>query len=171
MDTDGEDRVRSETGSPTTSGTEIASYIAYQRAEQAAEALQRAGFDSDSVRIVGRHLRLVEDVTTKVGYAGAALEGLVKTGASGAILGFFFGALGVARPVVSGLILAGWGFLLGAAVGVGIGLVTHALALPGRRFRSRPRVEMGRYAVVCDADVAARATELLAARPGAGLRP
>ncbi|MDP9072456.1 MAG: c-type cytochrome [Actinomycetota bacterium] len=154
---------------PTTSQTEVASYRSYRRAVRAVKKLVRAGVPSETVRIVGGDLRLVEDVTTTVGYAGAALEGLLKTGASGALLGFFFGALGVARPVVSGFILAGWGFLLGAAAGAAIGLLTHALDVPGRQFRSRSRIEARRYALVCDPEVAERVAEILPARrpPGA----
>lgn len=138
----------------------VASFTDYADAQRAVDHLSDRDFPVEHLSIVGEQLRTVERVTGRLTTARAALAGAGSGAAFGAFIGFVLGLLTVA-PLVSGLVLAGYGLLIGAVVGAILGAAGHA-ALGGRRdFSSVQGMSAGRYDVMCDADFAARASESL----------
>lgn len=138
----------------------VASYPDYVAAQRAVDHLADSSFPVERLRIVGEELRTVERVTGRLTTGRAALAGAGSGAVFGALLGFLLGVFTVA-PLVSGLALGLYGLVIGV-VGALFGAAGHA-ALGGRRdFSSVQGITAGRYDLVCDADVAARASELLA---------
>ena len=138
----------------------IASYSEYAQAQRVVDHLSDRGFPVEHLSIVGEELRTVEQVTGRLTVAKAALAGAGSGALLGALLGFVLGLFTVA-PLVSGLALALYGLLFGAVLGALMGAAGHA-ALGGRRdFSSVRGMTAGRYDVVCDAEHAGRAAELL----------
>ena len=144
----------------------IASYRSYRDAERAIELLAEAGFPVERTAIVGRDLEAVEDVRGPVDRTQSALRGVAVGGASGALFGWLFGLLGAVDPLIAGVLLALYGFALGAVVGALLGIAL-AFAEGGRRhFSSLGHIRAGRYEVEVDGDEADRAARLLAGARG-----
>ena len=138
----------------------LASYREYAQAQRAVDHLSDRSFPVEHLSIVGEELRTVEQVTGRMTTGKAALAGAGSGALFGAVLGFFLGLFTIA-PLVSGLALALYGLLLGTLLGAAMGAAGHA-ALRGRRdFSSVRGMTAGRYDVVCDAEHAGRAAELL----------
>ena len=141
----------------------VASYADYAQAQAAVDHLSDRDFPVEHLSIVGEQLRTVERVTGRLTTARAALAGAGSGAVFGALLGLLIGLFSV-TPLLSSLALALWGLVIGAVLGAAFGAAGHA-ALGGRRdFSSVQGIAAGRYDVVCDADFAARASELLADR-------
>jgi hypothetical protein len=83
---------------------------------------------------------------------------------AGAVIGWVVGLLDLPRPILTGVVLAFYGMVLGAAVGAGIGLVLYALRGGRRDFQASSALRPQRYDVVADAAVVERAQQLLGAR-------
>lgn len=141
----------------------VASYATYAEAERAIDFLADHDFPVARVAVVAGDLRLVEQVTGRLGYGGAAARGAAAGATTGALLGFILGLLSLVAPLTSGLTLALVGLVVGGLVGALIGLIGH-LALGGRRdFSSVSAVQAGRYDLIVAAEVAEHARQLLAA--------
>lgn len=150
----------------TNSRERVASFRTYPEAERAVDRLSDNGFPVEALSIAARDLRYVETVTGRRGYASAALQSLVPGAMVGALFGFVLGAFSWIDPLVSGLALATYGFLLGALLGLGAGLVGHWMSVGRRDFSSVGSVEAGTYELFCDREYADRAlVELHGARP------
>ncbi|MGW9499110.1 general stress protein [Streptomyces prasinus] len=134
----------------------IASYTTYQEAERAVDHLSDQGFPVERVAIIGQDVRLVEQVTGRMGHGEAALHGA----ASGALIGWIFGLLNWLDPVVSGLLLALYGLVFGALVGALFGLLVYAAQRGRRDFASVSFMQPSRYNIVVD-----EAVQLLAELP------
>ncbi|MFL5998799.1 MAG: general stress protein [Streptomyces sp.] len=143
----------------------IASYPTYQEAERAVDHLSDQGFPVERVAIIGQDVRLVEQVTGRMGLGGAALHGAASGALPGALIGWVFGLLNWLDPVVSGLLLAWYGLVFGALVGALLGLLVHAAQRGRRDFASVSFMQPGRYDVVADDAVADEAVRLLAELP------
>lgn len=143
----------------------IASYTTYQEAERAVDHLSDQGFPVERVAIIGQDVRLVEQVTGRMGYGGAALHGAASGALPGALIGWIFGLLNWLDPVVSGLLLALYGLVFGALVGALLGLLVHAAQGGRRDFASVSFMQPDRYDVVVDDAVADEAVRLLAELP------
>jgi hypothetical protein len=136
----------------------------YDEAQRDVDALSDASFPVERVSIIGRDLRLDEDVTGRLTVPRAAAAGA----AGGAWFGFLIGLVFFLftpfwLPVLAAVVL-------GAVFGAVFGAIAHA-AMRGRRdFASVRHLEAGSYDVVVDADVADRARELLALSPDTGVR-
>lgn len=138
----------------------VASYTDYVQAQRTVDHLSDRDFPVEHLSIVGEQLRTVERVTGRLTTVKAALAGAGSGAVFGAFLGFLLGIFTI-TPLVTGLIMALYGLLIGAVLGGVVGAAGHA-ALGGRRdFSSVQGITAGRYDVVCDADFAPRATELL----------
>ncbi|WP_405962058.1 glycine zipper family protein [Streptomyces sp. NBC_00723] len=146
----------------------IASYTTYQEAERAVDHLADRGFPVERVAIVGQDVRLVEQVTGRMGLGGAALHGAASGALPGALIGWIFGLLNWLDPVVSGLLLALYGLVFGALVGALLGLLAHAAQRGRRDFASVSFMQPSRYDVVADDAVAEHAVQLLAQLPSGG---
>jgi hypothetical protein len=110
----------------------VATYPNYREAEAAVDYLSDQDFPVEKVRIVGRGLRLVEQVTGRLGSKEAAQRGLVAGALVGALFGWIFGLFDWINPLISAALLALYGLIFGAIVGALFGWLAH-LALGGQR--------------------------------------
>jgi hypothetical protein len=143
-------------------GVPIGSFAGYADAVAAVDRLAADGFPVERVAIVGRDLQMVEDVTGPATAPRTAARGAGTGALIGALVGWLLGAVGAVDPLVSGLLLALYGILVGAALGALAGLAGHLLHLRRHDFSSVGTMRVGRYEVVADAEVAERASALLA---------
>ncbi|MCP9489115.1 MAG: glycine zipper family protein [Solirubrobacteraceae bacterium MAG38_C4-C5] len=143
-------------------GVPIGSFSAYDDAVAAVDRLAAAGFPVESIAIVGRDLRMVEDVTGAATASQSAARGAGTGALIGALVGWLLGVVGAVDPLVSGLLLALYGLVIGAALGALWGVAGHLLHLRRHDFSSVGTMCVGRYEVVADAEVAERASALLA---------
>jgi hypothetical protein len=109
-------------------------------------------------------VRLVEQVTGRMGHGGAALHGAASDALPGALTGWIFGPLNWLDPVVSRLLLALYGLVFGALVGALLGLLVHAAQRGRRDFAPVSFMQPSRYDVADDA-VADEAVQPLAELP------
>jgi hypothetical protein len=139
----------------------VASYSSYRDAERAVDLLSDRRFPVQRVAIVGRDLQTVEQVTGRMGYGRAALNGAAQGAVLGLLFGWLFGLFNWVDPLVAGLTLALYGLLWGAVVGALIGLLLHALSGGRRDFASVGGVRATRYDVIVDEEVADDAARIL----------
>jgi hypothetical protein len=146
----------------------VASYSSYRDAERAVDFLSDRRFPVQRVAIVGRDLQTVEQVTGRMGYGWAALNGAAQGALLGLLFGWLFGLFNWVDPVVTSLTLALYGLLWGAVVGALLGLVLHALSGGRRDFASVGGVRATRYDVMVDEEVADDASRILSQQPASG---
>lgn len=134
----------------------LGTFAGYADAQRLVDQLSDAGFDVQTLTIVGCDLRSVEHVTGRLTTGRAALYGA----GAGAWWGLFVGLLlavfstTVLAPLLTALVV-------GALFGAGFGAAGHA-ALRGRRdFTSVRTLEADRYEVLVTADAADRARQAL----------
>lgn len=139
----------------------IASYTAYGDAERAVDYLSDRDFPVQRVAIVGRELRMVEQVTGRMGYKEAALRGLAGGAVTGVLIGWLFGLFNWVNPLVASAVLALYGLIFGAVIGTLVGLFTHWAQHGRRDFASIAQIQPERYDLLVDAAVADQAAELL----------
>jgi heat induced stress protein YflT len=139
----------------------VASYSTYRDAERAVDYLSDNNFPVERVSIVGRDLELVEQVTGRMTYAGAALRGALSGAVIGVLIAWLFSVFSWFDPTI------GWGWLIldglwfGTLVGALFGLLSHAM-LGGRRdFASIGAMRANRYEVLVDDEVATEAERLI----------
>jgi heat induced stress protein YflT len=149
-------------GTSATTRRVVASYSTYRDAERAVDYLSDNGFPVERTAIVGNGLRLVEQVTGRMGYGMAALRGALAGGFVGLLIGWLFALFNWLDPVVA----SGWlivdGLWFGAVAGGVLGVLQHALAQGRRDFASVPMMQADRYDVLVDEEVAQDAARLLA---------
>jgi hypothetical protein len=149
-------------------GEPIGRYDSYLDAQRAVDFLSDERFPVQFVTIVGTGLRMVERVTGRLTYPRVAGAGA----ASGAWFGFFVGLLlslfapaGESVPLVAAIVL-------GAGFGMLFGLISYALTRGRRDFTSTSQIVAGEYEVLCAAEHAQAAREVLWRLPGGtGSRP
>jgi hypothetical protein len=144
----------------------VASYSDYRDAERAVDFLSDTGFAVERTSIVGRDLKIVEQVTGRMTYGEAAIRGLLVGGIVGLLIGWLFGAFDWFNPVVASGWLAFDGLWFGAILGAIAGMLAHALTRGRRDFASVRSMEADRYDVVVDEELAAEAKRALAALDG-----
>ncbi|GLI28428.1 hypothetical protein ARHIZOSPH14_26700 [Agromyces rhizosphaerae] len=139
-------------------GDEAASFETYAEAQAAVDTLARADFPVKQLSIVGTDLTSIERVTGRMSYGRAA--------GAGALSGLWFGMfLGLLFFIVTpndqafGVLFAA--LLLGAGFGMLFGLVTYTINRRRRDFTSVMQVAAGRYALIVEPGLGARARELL----------
>lgn len=132
----------------------VASYESYAEAQRAVDYLSDQNFPVQRVAIVAEDLRLVEQVTRRMGYGRAALQGAGFGALIGAILGFILGGL-------SSYVAFLW-LIYGAIIGLFVGLINHALSGEERYFSSVEGIQADRYDIVADEEVSDEASQLLA---------
>jgi hypothetical protein len=132
----------------------LASYESYPEAQRAVDYLSDERFPVERVAIVAEDLRLVEQVTGRIGYGRAALQGA----GLGAVIGFIIGLFISLFSLYVALLYV----IYGAVIGLIVGLVGHALSGGQRDFSSVGGIQAGRYNVMADEEVADEASRLLA---------
>jgi hypothetical protein len=106
----------------------VASYESYPEAQRAVDYLSDRRFPVERVAIVAEDLRFVEQVTGRMGYGQAALQGAGLGALIGLIFGFFLGLFSFFNPLVSAIYLAIIWLIYGAIIGLIVGLIGHALS-------------------------------------------
>ncbi|HEY0117362.1 MAG TPA: general stress protein [Cellulomonas sp.] len=142
-------------------GEAVASYVTYLEAQKAVDHLADSQFPVQHVTIVGSDLKSVERVLRRLSYPSVAIGGF----ASGAWFGLFVGliltlfsssALGLMIPAV----------LFGGAFGLLFSVITYAFTRGRRDFTSSSQIVASTYSVLCAAEHAGQARQLLAAVGG-----
>jgi hypothetical protein len=140
----------------------VASFPTYTLAQRAVDYLSDERFPVDRVAIVGDGLRLVEQVTGRLTWWKAALDGVLGGVITGFLIGWLFGMLHLINPLVSMLRLTIWGVILGAVLGAIAGLLGYAATGGQRDFTSVSMMQADKYHIMVDIDVADNAQVLLA---------
>lgn len=153
-------------GTPTTPRRRsIATFENYADAERAVDRLSDLRFPVERVAIVGRELTLVEQVTGRLNYGGAALKGAASGALPGVLIGWIFGLFALINPLVASLLLALYGLIIGAVIGAVVGLIIHAMQRGRRDFDAVSMMVPSRYEVLVDEEIADEAARLLADAP------
>lgn len=139
----------------------VASYPTYQEAQQAVDYLSDQNFPVERTAIVAEGLRLVEQVTGRLGWGRSALNGALAGALTGAVIGFIFGLFNWVDPLISGLVLAFNGLIFGAIIGAIFGLLTYALSGEQRDFSSVHGMQAEHYNLTADDEVFNEAYRLL----------
>lgn len=155
-----------ERSTPVTSGVTatrrtVATYTAYRDAQRAVDYLSDQHFPVEHVAIVAEGLRFEEQVTGRLSWGRALINGALGGASTGILIGFIFGLFSLVTPLVSALTLALYGLVFGAIVGAIFGLLFYSFSGGQRDFTSVGNIRAQRYDVVVDGDVAAEAERLL----------
>ena len=122
----------------------VASYDTYAEAQRAVDYLSDEKFSVEHVAIVAEGLRFVEQVTGRLNWGRALLNGALGGGGHRRAYRSLFGLFSVINTLATALSLAFYGLLFGAVVGAIIGVVSYALTGGRRDFTSvggcRPNV-------------------------------
>lgn len=152
-------------GSPSSSDRwarrTVASFSSYSEAERAVDRLADLGFPVERVAIIGQDLQTVEQVTGRMTYFKAALNGAMAGALPGVLIGWIFGLFSWVNPLIASLLLALYGLIIGAVIGAVVGLISYALQRGRRDFASVTVMQPQRYEVVVDDEVADEAARLL----------
>ncbi len=138
----------------------LGSYPEYVQAQAVVDLLSDNGFPVDTVSIVGADLRLVERVTGRLTRGRAAAAGALSTAWLGSLFGLLVGLF--AESSTAPLVLAVYGFLLGALWGAVQGFAAHAATGGRRDFSSTTGLAATRYEVLVPQDRAQEAERLVA---------
>ena len=139
-------------------GQVVASYPTYKQAQRAVDHLSDAGFPVDQSAIVGRDLRLVEQVVGRLTKTRATVMGA----ASGAWFGLFVGTvitIFVIGPEWVAVTLTA--VAIGAASGAIFGFAAHWATHGQRDFESASSVVAGQYDITVTDAHSDRAAQLL----------
>ncbi|MCR6690659.1 general stress protein [Cellulomonas sp.] len=138
-------------------GEQVARYDTYVQAQKAVDHLADKAFPVQMVTIVGTDLQMVERVTGRLSYPRAAVGGFV----SGAWFGLFVGLLlSLFSTEESSPLLPA--ILIGGAFGLLFSVLTYSLSRGRRDFTSASQIVASSYAVLCHAEKAHQARQLLA---------
>lgn len=154
-------RVRS-----TSPRTVVGTYSDYADAQRAVDRLSDEEFPVERTAIVAEGLSFVEQVTGRLNWWKAALNGTITGGVIGLFVGFLLGILAVEAEAVLNLSL--WGLVIGAVIGAIVGLIGYGVSGGHRDFTSVGAMQAERYLVMADADVADDARALLESAPPPG---
>ena len=139
----------------------VATYQVYRDAQRAVDYLSDEHFPVERVTIVAEGLRFEEQVTGRLGWGRALINGALGGASTGIFIGFVFGLFSLVTPLVSALTLALYGLVFGAIVGALFGLLFYSFSGGQRDFTSVGNIRAQRYDVVVDGEVADEAQRLL----------
>jgi len=148
----------------SSTGVVIASFPEYLHAQAVVDRLSDAHFEVERTAIVGRDLRLVENVVARLNYGRAALTGAAAGAWFGLLVGLFIALFG-ADSAASLLALVLWGIVFGAAAGALFSLTAYALTGGRRDFVSVSQLVAAQYDVVVDGQYADEARHVLGIGP------
>jgi hypothetical protein len=140
----------------------VASFEDYADAQAAVDRLSDERFGVEQVAIVGRGLRLEEQVTGRLTAARAALQGAIIGALTGALVGWLLGLFDAVEPLVSAFALGLYGLVLGALLGAGLGALAYAATGGRRDFSTVTALRADHYDVTVDEPAASTAEEILA---------
>ena len=146
----------------------IASYGTYEGAQAAVDRLADQHFPVERLVIVGRDLKIVEQVTGRLNYPRVAAAGAASGALLGALLGLIFSIFLPAGAGISVLGVVLYWLVAGAFAGAALGLVNYGLTRGRRDFASVSGMQAGSYDVLADEDVADAAVRGLTEGSGLG---
>lgn len=153
-----------EPATDTRSRVTIASYSSYGEAERAVDYLSDQGYAVEHVAIVGKGLRSVEQVTSRMSGWRSALIGAGEGALIGVLFALLFGGF-FTGPAFAGLLA--YSVAVGGLFGATFGVFAYLLGSDGQRdFVSDTSIQADRYEVQTDSGVADEAKALLASMPG-----
>ena len=142
----------------------VAAYPSYAGAERAVDWLSDQGFAVEHLAIVGKGLRSVEKVQSRMTGGRAALIGAGQGSLIGVLFALLFGIF-FNGPAFGGLLA--YSVIVGGLFGAGFGAIAYESNSGGQRdFVSDTGIEADRYEDQVDEGVADEAQRLLAAMPG-----
>jgi hypothetical protein len=141
--------------------TAVVAFTRYEDARAAVDLLAERRFPVQGLAIVGEGLQYVEQVTGRRGYGVAAVQGLVNGAVTGGLVGLLLGLLTAGQPLASAGVLALWGLVVGALIGMALTLTAQAARGGRRDVDSWPALRAERYVVLADDDIAVDARRLL----------
>ena len=148
---------RGDAGQP---GTVVATYGSYVDAERAIDRLSDAKFPVENTEIVGRDLRLVEQITGRMTLGRATLLGLGGGAWIGLLIGLLIGIFTTTTSAWAAVIA--WGIVLGAVWGAIVGFVAQWTVHGRRDFSSESQIVAAHYDVTTPPSFVSRAHDLLA---------
>ncbi len=154
--------------SPGSAQRVIASYDIYEGAQAAVDRLADQQFPVERLVIVGRDLKIVEQVTGRLNYPRVAGAGAASGAVLGALLGLLFSLFLPAGAGISVLGVVVYWLVAGALAGATLGLVSYALTRGRRDFASVTAMRADSYDVLADEDVAEAAMRGLNEGTGLG---
>jgi hypothetical protein len=139
-------------------GDILGTYDTYGDAQAVVDRLAKAEFPVKQVSIVGSDLKSVERVTGKLTYGRAAAAGA----ASGAWIGLFIGLIMfMFSSTPETIVYVGAAAIIGAGFGMLFQIVIYTMGRRRRDFTSIHQVIAGKYEIIVDQSLTARAQELL----------
>jgi hypothetical protein len=141
----------------------VGTYPTYSEAQRVVDRLADSKFPVQYVRIIGRDVRITEQVVGRLTVGRAALAGLATGTWLGLLIGFVFW---IVSPWAPEAVLSG--VLLGALFGAVWGTVAHLMTGGRRDFASVSGLEAAAYDVVVDESHYPDAIRILGAAPPAG---
>lgn len=140
----------------------VASFATYPEAQRAVDKLSDEKFPVERSAIVAEGIKFVEQVTGRLNWWRALVNGALSGGLLGAFIGFVFGLFSFFQPGVAALTLALNGLVVGAVIGAVFGLVSYSFTGGRRDFTSVSGMQAERYNVMVDADLETEAKSILA---------
>jgi hypothetical protein len=150
----------------TTTRRTIASFDDHRDAQEYIDRLAERGFPVDQLVIVGRDLRVVEQVTGPLDAWRAALLGAGTGLTTGAMLGLLFGIFFTIDGTSFLAVVLYW-LVVGALIGALFGVISYAFG-ERRRYTSESSLRASHYDVMADESTAEQAQRLLARSDGGG---
>jgi hypothetical protein len=142
----------------------VAAYSTYAEAERSVDWLSDQGFAVEHLAIVGKGLRSVEQVQSRMSGGRAALIGAGQGALIGVLFALLFGIF-FSGPDFGGLLA--YSVIVGGVFGALWGAIAYEAGSGGQRdFVSDTGIVAERYEVQADEGVAEEAKRLLAAMPG-----
>lgn len=143
-------------------GEEVASFKTYDEAQAAVDSLSDNGYPVQVLAIIGTDLRQVENITGRMSWGRAAIQGA----GTGLWLGVFFALMmGLVGAGGSAGVTFATGIILGIVWGVVFQLIGYAFTRGRRDFTSTSHVVASRYSIIASAQ-ADEAAQALAHAPG-----
>ncbi len=143
-------------------GRRIATYATYLAAQRAVDFLSDREFPVQHVTIVGTNLQMVERVTGRLTYGRVAAAGAATGAWFGLFVGLLLSLFAPGNSMVGTVLPA---LVIGAGFGILFGVLSYAFTGGRRDFTSTSQVVASQYALLCAADHAAAAEQLLAELP------
>jgi hypothetical protein len=139
-------------------GQVVASYLTYRQAQRAVDHLSDSGFPVEESAIVGRDLRLVEQVVGRLTNTRATAMGAASGAWFGLYIGFLVTLFVIGREWIAVTLTA---IAIGAVSGAIFGFVAHWATHGQRDFGSTSAVVADRYDVTATDAHYQRAAQLL----------
>lgn len=145
----------------TSARRSLITYGTYAEAQRAIDYLSDQNFPVQRTAIVAEGLRFVEQVTGRLNYGRALLNGALSGASTGLFVALLLGLFGFTGPSAGLISLALSGLVFGAILGAVLGVVGYAMMGGRRDFTSVSGMQAERYSVMVDAEVADEALRLL----------